>query len=378
MLKLKVHAQGAHFALASFVLALLSILLTPSSAKAQQCSDILQHGIYDISTTSNETSLSESFLSSLSQQEIRTIEQAKDFATKVGVVLPTEIPTPVELGIDESSSSTRTYGRALSEFFSRNTDRRNRFNQEFRNVNQNVVAAWRDCVRNRRGLVCWADQTRNPNEVYLNIEFRPLTTPAPTLTIRSITASPNVSARENVIGEELSTNVFPIIFARTGSGRNDAINFTVRTNNANYACTAEVAGIPEAPPPLAQVRVNTPVSDMNVTGNDVLVNFDPIVLAQGQNITTISLTLIDLSTNRGVRTELLEPPARRANFQLHYVTTQSESGISYPQVYRDRYQMNGIVYIPRAQFEITVILEQGGRATARSGIFTIDRRQGRP
>ena len=377
MVKLKFRAQGYHFALTSFVLALLTVLLIPSSAKAQQCSDILQRGIYDISTTSSETSLSESFLSLLSKQEIRTEQDARGFASKVGVVLPTEVPIPVELGIDSSGSSTRTYGQALSEFFSKNVDRRDRFNQEFRKVNPNVIAAWSDCVRNRKGLVCWADQTKNPNEVYLNIEFRPIAIPVPTLTIRSITTSPNVSARENVIDEKLSTNVFPVIFVRTGSRRNDAANFTVRTNDPNYACTAEVDGIPEAPPPpLARVTVNTPQSNTTISRDAVTVDFNPIILTEGQRISSIIISLIDVDTSRVVRTQVIGGTNRTMDFQLHYVLAPDENGAVtfYPQTFRGQHARGGILHIPHAQFEVTVVLESGSRETARSGVFTIDRR----
>jgi len=60
-----------------------------NAAQAQDCSEILKYGIYDISRTSTQTQLIDSYLEWLSEQEVRTDEEARNFSLKVGVVLPT-------------------------------------------------------------------------------------------------------------------------------------------------------------------------------------------------------------------------------------------------------------------------------------------------
>lgn len=102
-------------------------------------------------------------------------------------------------------------------------------------------------------------------------------------------------------------------------------------------------------------------------------DFDPITLAKGKTIRAIELTLLDVQKHRVVRHEKLEPQARTANFQLHYLEKQPEHNNRYPKDYDDPL-VDGIVYVPCAQFEVTVTLEGGTSHKARSGVFEVDRR----
>jgi hypothetical protein len=74
-----------------------------------------------------------------------------------------------------------------------------------------------------------------------------------------------------------------------------------------------------------------------------------------------------------VKLEEIEPQARRANFQLHYLEKQEEHNKAYPETYIGS-GVDGVVHIPKAQFEVTVTLGNGSSEKGRSGVFIIDRR----
>jgi hypothetical protein len=281
MLNIRNNKEGFQIT-ATLPLLLVVLTLLAGSARAQQCSDILKYGIYDISKTSSEEKLADSFLQALSQHEVRTQQEAKSFGLKFGVTLPTEIPTPLELGITSTGSKASEYGKRLSSYYKSDRARFSQFRQEVFNVNSNIVKAWSDCVKNNnlKGLICWAEQTENPSEILLKIELRPLTVPLREIKIEDITYSPNVRPKAKFKGKTLSTSVFPIRFTRTGNRKNDAVTFVVTTNDPNYLKDCSAPAFLEAvtsSPNLEIVDAETDENQEVNTGGETVVNFNRVI-----------------------------------------------------------------------------------------------------
>jgi hypothetical protein len=234
---------------------LLVVVLTVP-AKSQDCSQVLSMGIFDVSSTSREENLAESYLKWLTNREFSSNEEARSASGALGISLP-KLPFGFNARGGSESSNSSTWGKELAEYLNQNREARSKFYQDFMVANTSIVNAWRDCVLNRKGLLCWGEQTDNPNEILLNMEVRPLTQPfTKLLKIRSVTNSPHVRPDSDYTGEEIA-GIFSIIYTRVGRQRNDSANFVVRTDDPNYGCRCSVAAIPSFTPPPPASRVTS-------------------------------------------------------------------------------------------------------------------------
>lgn len=241
MLTCKVYAKSS---LTQLLTACVLLLVIAESFHAQDCSQILKHGIFDVSTTSTSESLSDSFLRWLASREVKNEQDAKQLGGSVGVILP-DLPVPIQLDQNFSRSSASSWGKELYERLQSNSQAHKQFSQSFSTANPNIVNAWLVCSKNKRGLVTWAESTGKPDEILLRMEARALSSSDfPKLTglkIVKIEHSPNVKFDEAThVGSPIGTETKSIIFSRIGENKSDAANFNVITNLRDYTGVGSV------------------------------------------------------------------------------------------------------------------------------------------
>lgn len=208
------------------------------------CSDITKYGIFDVSKTSREEDLVSSYLKWLNNQETSSSQDASDFSFNFGITLPVKVPVPLTFGIGNAANNANSWSKNLTDYLNSDNAARTRFNQEFSEANSKIVDAWRDCALNKRGLVCWAEQTENPKEILLKIDLRPLTLPMlKTPTLVKIVTSPNVETTEDFKGQSLAAETYSILYKRVGRNWHEAANFGVITSDLNYRDSCSVAAV---------------------------------------------------------------------------------------------------------------------------------------
>lgn len=205
------------------------------------CSDITKFGIFDVSKTSREEDLVSSYLKWLSSQEANSREEASNSSLSLGIPIP---DLPLDFGGEHAAGNTTSWSKKVAEYLKNDGEARTRFNQEFLAANSNIVAAWRDCALNKKGLVCWAEQTENPKEILLKIDLRPLVLPMLSVPkIVKIAASAHVETDEDFVGQPLAAETYSIIYKRTGNNWREAVNFVVTTSDPNYRDSCNVAEV---------------------------------------------------------------------------------------------------------------------------------------
>jgi hypothetical protein len=173
----------------------------------------------------------------LSNTQAKSQQDTNDASINLGIKFPVEgIPIGVDFGGSSNKGSSSSWSSELVEYLQENSVAHNKFEQEFRKANTDIIGAWRDCVLNRKGLIGWAEQTDNPREILFKMEVRPLATPFPdefkiTEVITSEHVEPTETLKEKKFGLEFST-----IFKRIGHNALDAVNFIIRTDDLNYSC----------------------------------------------------------------------------------------------------------------------------------------------
>ena len=218
-----------------------------SGSKAQDCSAITKYGIFDVRHTSQQVDLVDDLVKWLSVNEYKTENDAKNAAARAGITIPVlDISLNADGTYGESHAST--WSKAVLDFLHSHKELHTKFAQDFSTANPQIVSAWQACVTQVTGLVCWVNQTDNPNEVMLNIEVRPISLPLSSLTIAKIVTSPNLKLLSLDWKKSLNVKVTPLLYSRSGPDAKNAANFTVDTNSDQYRCSAGVPGLPPPAP----------------------------------------------------------------------------------------------------------------------------------
>lgn len=235
------------------------------TALAQGCSDITKMGIFDVRHTRTQDDMVNDVIHWLSVNEFSTEQDARQAGLKVGIVIP-GINLPLNADGTYGDSHSKSWSRATEEYLRQHVETHNSFEQTFLTSNPNIVSAWRDCVLNQKGLICWAKQTDNPKEILLGLELRPLTTFSGLFVkVTDIQYSGNVESKAKNLDQYIGVgSPSPYLFSRkAGSDYATAVNFVVNTNNRDYKCVANAPGLPlpvPAPPPRVPHHNNPKIS----------------------------------------------------------------------------------------------------------------------
>jgi len=92
------------------VLGLLFTLSVTSTIVAQDCGQILEHGIFNTSTTDSLSTKTQTLINWLSQSTFESFAQAKDSAAKIGFAIE---GIPIELGGHSRETDWHSYQASL-------------------------------------------------------------------------------------------------------------------------------------------------------------------------------------------------------------------------------------------------------------------------
>jgi len=238
-------------------------LLVSVNVAAQDCSDITKFGIFDVRHTNQDTSLIDDIVHWLTVNEYTTENDARNASLRAGIVIPV-VNIPINADGTYGDSHSSSWSKATAEYLQAHHEVHEKVSQDFKTANPQIVAAWQACVTQASGLLCWARQTDNKNEIQLNIEVRPISLPLAPLKVTRIDKSPNFDFLTADWHKQLNVNVTPLLLKRAGASASDAGNFTVETDNSQYRCSAHVPSLP--PPAPVYVSITTPKSIPCVVG----------------------------------------------------------------------------------------------------------------
>jgi hypothetical protein len=216
------------------------------------CSEITSKGIFDVRQSRATENITSDVIHWLSVNEFNTQEDAHSAAASFGFVIP-EVNIPINSDGSYGDSHKSSWSKAAADYLSQHVQHNQEFESKFRTANPAIVAAWKECVSGAKGLICWAKQTENPNEIVLNVEVRYLTRTPSLLKISKdgITFSDNLIPKNSDFTMNLGVgSPTPYLFVRKpGEEGRSAANFTVITNDPDYRGTAAVPALPPLPPP---------------------------------------------------------------------------------------------------------------------------------
>jgi hypothetical protein len=249
----KIHQRVNGTTLTFLIANALFLLVGCPVANAQKCEDVLKFGVFDLSNTQDESKLAEDYLKWLSNREVRDQQEASRTSASGEMTLPADgVPALFKERGENATSARSTWGKELAEYLRANRDAFNKFSQSFVVANKSIVSAWQKCMSDfiqAGGVLCWGEQTANPDEILVRILERPRTIDAPPIWIEEFTYSPHVKPRGRLpIRARLGLAPLPIVFTREGPKKNDGVVFTVLTNKGgDYSCDTQIAGIPNPP-----------------------------------------------------------------------------------------------------------------------------------
>jgi hypothetical protein len=133
-------------ALASFILA---FALVCSPARAQDCNAILEHGIFDKTTTDSLRIRTQTLINWLSQTTFTSFSQARDAGLKIGFPID---GIPVELGGYDREKEWSQYQASLQTLDISDTKILDEFHQTVDAADHAIVNAWQVCILNNKGI----------------------------------------------------------------------------------------------------------------------------------------------------------------------------------------------------------------------------------
>lgn len=242
--------MNAKHSIGAILLLVLFAIGCSTAASAQDCSEITKKGIFDVGQTNSQSDLVEDIIHWLSVNEILTQEETTNAAYHAGIVIP-NVPVPINEDLTYGSNRKKYWSQAAAEYLQHNVQAHASFQSTFTTANPNVVAAWQACVLRAKGLICWAKQTDNPNEIILNLEVRPFTSWSLLailfLRVQDIAVSDGVVSKGRSYHQLLGVGgINPYLFTRP-PGQSKSTTFVIYTNNRDYKCTAEVPSTPSTP-----------------------------------------------------------------------------------------------------------------------------------
>lgn len=145
------------------------VLAVITDAHAQECSQLLSQGIYDIRSSASDLSTASSFSSWFCDQKFSSSQQADSFGASLG--LPFQ-GIPVKLGFNASSQS---WSQWYSNFCSRvqqDQSLQSRVRDHVQTVNPQIIQAFNACIE-ADGLHVWLERTYDPKTFIFAARFNP-------------------------------------------------------------------------------------------------------------------------------------------------------------------------------------------------------------
>jgi hypothetical protein len=231
----------------TFLVILFSSIL--ASAHAQECSQLLSQGVYDIQASASDLTTASSFSSWFCDQKFSSSQQADSFGASLG--LPFK-GVPIKLGFN---SSSQRWSEWYSNFCSRvqhDQSLQSRVRDHVQTINPQIIQAFNACIE-ADGLHVWLERTYDPKTFKFAARFNPPTPRNPVATIQTFDPGLNVSCVNQ------PTTISRAVWRTRCTRRNDApVTFVVTSDwnprgGGNLTLPAVARFETPPPPPVIEV-----------------------------------------------------------------------------------------------------------------------------
>lgn len=193
--------------------AVFASLYPALTASAQDCSLLLQHGIYDI--TSSETSLetASSFAGWFCDQRFYESREAEKFGASIGFPFK---GAPVKFGFDSESQNWEQWYTNFCASVRQDDTLKLKVRNHLQSVSSVLVDGYNECLNNYDGLHVWLERTFDPRRFRVAAKYRPPSSEGPqTATIDRMSPSPNVNCDQPLLDLEVGPQERRISCMRT-------------------------------------------------------------------------------------------------------------------------------------------------------------------
>jgi hypothetical protein len=225
-----------------------------SITEAQECSQLLSQGIYDIRSSASDLNTASSFSQWFCDNKFSSSDQANEFGASLG--LPFK-GIPVKLGFNSSSQSWSQWYSSFCGSIKSDQVLQSKVRDHVQTINPQIIQAFNQCIQSD-GLHVWLERTYDPRTFrFVGLFNSPDPELSPTTKITTFDTGKNVSCKETP--KIISKNEW-----RARCERKDDKPITIVVNATKGPIRGggtldlpEIARFTSPPPPPAVERLNT-------------------------------------------------------------------------------------------------------------------------
>jgi len=134
------------------------------------CSQILQHGIYNYTSTDFNNERLQSFINWFKSENIQTYQQAKSSTFNVTVPIDDII---VGLGYSQDENGFQQVKNYLETYNSQTLAEKTKLSQTIQKIEPEIIKSWNNCIQtmNQGVVILWIEHTSNPNTFNLCAQY---------------------------------------------------------------------------------------------------------------------------------------------------------------------------------------------------------------
>jgi hypothetical protein len=241
----------------------LVLFLVPQRALSQtDCGQILEHGVFNVTSTDSLQIKTKTFINWLSQSSFDSYQKAVDTGGALGI--PIE-GIPIQVSGFFKASDWHNYQASLQKLDFSDEKNLDAFKQVVIAADQGIVAAWTTCVLNKKGEAHAAIEVNyDPKQFVVRLNYTP-NGPPPSDKISDFTIVPATVVCKPSIYTYWFWHTYiesqGMILNCTRQSDSDAIQITGNTEKG--AITAKLGGI--VPPPTVVAPKVDPVTELSGT-----------------------------------------------------------------------------------------------------------------
>ena len=221
------------------------------NAEAQECSQLLSQGIYDIRSSASDLNSASSFSQWFCDKKFSSSQQADDFGASLGFPFK---GIPVKLGFNSSSQGFTEWYSSFCSNIQQDQSLQSRVRDYIQTVNPQIVQAFNSCIESD-GLHVWLERTYDPRRFKFAARFNPPTETNTKATIKTFRVGSNVSC-----DDKPSTVSRPVWRTDCTRKNDDPVSITVNADwnphGGGNLTLPEIPKRPIPPPPPQIERLN--------------------------------------------------------------------------------------------------------------------------
>jgi hypothetical protein len=179
-------------------------------AFGQECSQLLNHGIYDVQSSSGSLNAASSFSQWFCDENFSSAQEANSFGASLAFPFKN---IPIKLGLDSSSSGWgESYSRFCSQY-KQDASLQVKVKQHLKTASTAILSAFNACVAST-GLHVWLERSHSPMEFVFAARFNPPNKNVSAARIEAFDAGSNVRCTDEPT--EIDASVFRTRCTRKG------------------------------------------------------------------------------------------------------------------------------------------------------------------